>query len=146
MSTERIFGFTSVALVLVALVLAFLYLGTPGKARLITLDERRVEDLQSIAMQLNNRYGYENAALPARLPEDLAKNDPGTTQPYEFHRVTARVYELCAVFALPSAAEDEDAGNHLTGVPNLRRHGAGRTCYKINDTSRSMQPIPLLQE
>ncbi|HKU68330.1 MAG TPA: hypothetical protein VJP85_11195 [Candidatus Baltobacteraceae bacterium] len=141
MNAERIFGFAAAAVVAAALVAAFLFIGTPGSARLAALDERRGEDLQNIAVQLNNRYGYEGASLPARLPQDLAKNDPATAQPYEFHRLDANVYELCAVFASRSPHDDANEGTEIAPFGSRWHHGAGRTCYRVNDRTREVDPI-----
>jgi hypothetical protein len=140
MNAERIFGFAAVALVAAGLVLAFLLIGTPGHARLVALDARRVDDLQNIAVELNNRFGYGDTALPVHLPREVVRKDPRTKQPYEYRRLSARDYELCAVFALGSPRDDTAAGDDVTPFGRVWRHGAGRTCYKLNDRTRDVDP------
>ena len=75
-------------------------------------------------------YGTSNTTLPQRIGPSLggysvgdATRDPQTGRPYEYMRVDARHYRLCAVFNRASE----------TGGPTepYWAHGAGRTCYLL---------------
>ncbi len=133
MSVDKIFGFAAATLVAIGLLLAFLFIGTPGHARVIALDEQRARDLEVIATNLHNEYSDPPAALPAVLPERLQRLDPSTKRPYEFRRLSATNFVLCAVFGAPSQRDDTSAAAY--GDPydgRAWRHGAGRTCYKLS--------------
>jgi hypothetical protein len=139
MRLDRIFVFLAVALVLSGLVLAFRVIGTPSHARFVAIDERRVRDLQWIAGGLHERYGA-GATLPARLPEAVQKSDPATRVPYEFTRLSASEYRLCATFASRSDPE-ENSGYDAAPPYRLNwRHGAGRTCYKLDVKNGAVDP------
>ncbi|MBV8344782.1 MAG: hypothetical protein JO190_07285 [Candidatus Eremiobacteraeota bacterium] len=134
MTFNRLFGAVAFATVLAGVALAFSFLGTPAHQRLISLDDVRVWHLQRTASQLHDRY--PNGGLPARLPEDLALKDPTTEQTFEYHRVDAERYVICAVFA---TNESSDRGQvYPAGAQWVARdwkHGAGRACYELDVTA-----------
>jgi hypothetical protein len=138
MKFERFFGFAAVVLVAVGLALAFLFLGTPGNARVVALDHKRVDDLQQMAVDLHDRYGYSGGVLPATLPAAVAKNDPATNTPYEFRRLNGKTYVLCATFG-GNASEDDGEDQGLSYRRDWK-HGPGRTCYKVNVARGAIDP------
>lgn len=141
MSANRIFGVAAIAAVAGGLILAFLVIGTPGHSRLIALDERRVRDMQSIATELRDRYGDADATLPAHLPQGLERYDPSTNRPYEFRRVDAENYVLCAVFAARPQRKDASADDFsFVRTSRAWQHGTGRTCYKLNVRRSAIVP------
>lgn len=136
MNFNRLFGFCAVALVIAGLALAFGFLGTPVHQRLVSMDEQRLDDLESIASSLHQ--DYETGGLPARLPPSVTAADPATKQRYEFHRTDATHYVLCAVFSTKLGAEPEPT--NAAWRPRDWPHDAGRTCYKFDVTA---PPSPL---
>jgi hypothetical protein len=123
-TVERLAGIVAFALVAAGLLIGFVSIGPPQHMRLVALDRRRVDDLQSIERELRGaeerRHG-EAPPLPAR-GRDSWPRDPLTGAPYEYRRDGATRYRLCATFALASTAED----------PHWN-HPAGRACYRLAD-------------
>ncbi|SRR5579872_4459788 len=118
---------TGAAIVVVAvLVLGFRLLGPPRNQRDISADERRVQDLRTIAQQIFNRH-----SLPANLAElklGAAAEDPVTHAPYEFHAKSGTAYELCATFATASAESDTEYPRPNT----FWSHSKGRQCFQLD--------------
>jgi hypothetical protein len=122
----RIAALAACTIVVIGVVLAFGVIGSPAHARLLALDQRRVDDLDAIVQAIGDD-GTSKA--PARLADIRAVsvgtsfNDPVTGKPYEYHRETAHRYELCAVFTLPT--DPGDSGRW--------KHPAGRACRRYDD-------------
>jgi len=133
---DRIFGIVACVVVVVGLVLAFLVIGPPGHARQIALDRQRASDLETIASGMHGRFGETTERLPKLLPSDLLERDPVTGRIYEFQRIDAKRYTLCARFAL--AAENRDIAD--SPLPLKWPHGAGRTCYEFNVSASEVAP------
>jgi hypothetical protein len=138
-TVDKNFTLISTAAVLAAIVAGFWLLGSPGKQRLISLDSQRVQDLSSIASQMNSDLTPINEAAPAKpLPEQLPERisdqfkDPETQVPYSYRRINDNAYELCATFAL---ASDEKNVNTQVIQPlgDVRwKHPAGLHCYEFD--------------
>lgn len=99
----------STLLVAFAIVMSFVVMGSPFKQRSLRLDERRVQDLQSIQYQVINFWQTKE-----KLPESLSQlNNPmsGYSLPvdpefekgisYEYKPTGKLSFELCGTFALP---------------------------------------------
>ncbi len=137
MTAERIAGIGAFAVVVAGVAIGFATIGPPQHMRLIELDHRRVSDLQSIERSIHYsevRLAGGIVTAPPRAGAGWPR-DPVTGQPYEYHRESARQYRICATFALPSAA---DSTTYLTAG---WRHGAGRTCYRL-DSMGADQEFP----
>lgn len=131
MSVERIIGAAAVVLVIAGVVLGFAMIGPPAEMRQRSFDETRVRNLSMLAAQIRGVYGSANSALPQRIGADVGgsgvsdwKHDPQTGRPYEYKRVDARHYRLCAVFNRASDADGPYAEPYWS-------HGAGRTCFSL---------------
>jgi hypothetical protein len=138
-SFNRLFGAATVATVIAGVALAFTFLGTPRHQRLLAIDERRVEDLQRIASLLHDRY--PNGGLPNRLSPAMTLSDPATKRPYEYDRIDANHYVLCAEFTtseVPDRGEVYPAG--VQWVARDWRHGARRSCFKLDVTASPPEP------
>lgn len=99
--------------------------GSPAEARLVRLDDRRIEDLRRIS-NLVDAYWRSHRRLPGSLAEvgsepGAAGRDPVSDQPYEFRGKGDRQYELCAVFDRKSVKAEWSSWSHA----------AGRTCFPI---------------
>lgn len=138
MTKERIFSIATVVVVAAGLVLAFMYIGSPGYERQVALDRKRLQDLIETSTSLHERYGV-NPDLPKRLPPNIERSDPLTQRPYEYHRLTPKTYMLCAVFALPMQRDNE---NDVLGPVDSRswHHNAGHSCYRLD--VRQASPYP----
>ena len=124
----------AVLLVAATIAAAFLVLGSPAEQRLLRLDERRVEDLNSLRANVN-AYWRANARLPASLDEagrgtDLYK-DPVTGEPYGYRALGERAYELCASFDRPFTPESPDAAMRFWP------HPAGQHCFPFEAARRN---------
>jgi hypothetical protein len=132
---DRLFGVAVCVIVALGLVLAFLVIGPPSHARLVSLDQQRVRDLENIASRMHERFGDTTDSLPKVLPSDLTGRDPVTGRGYEFQIIDARHYALCAHFVL--AADPERISSSL---PLNWPHGPGRTCYEFNVSADDVAP------
>lgn len=116
---EKFFGFSiglagaikSSALVILVIWFSFCVMGSPKEQRLLRLDDRRVNDLQSIQWQVINHY-QQKEKLPEKL-SDLSNPLTGYSLPvdpefekgksYEYSVLDAKglKFNLCADFSLP---------------------------------------------
>ncbi|MDD5344291.1 MAG: DUF5671 domain-containing protein [Smithella sp.] len=104
-----IFSSVSFILVIAAISFSFLIMGSPAKQRSLRLDDKRIDDLQSIQYQVIN-YWQQKEKLPAKL-SDLSNPLTGYSLPvdpefekgniYEYFIKDELKFELCATFALP---------------------------------------------
>ncbi len=114
-TTGRYFAIVSSILVIVLIIWSFSIMGGPGSQRKLRLDQRRLDDLQSIQWQVIN-YWQQKQKLPEKLSDlvDPISNyslpvDPefqkGTT--YEYKKLEdqpaqkGKKFELCATFSAP---------------------------------------------
>lgn len=119
--------------ILVVLALGFHRIGPRANRRAIRADERRIEDLRSIAQEMYFR-NRRQMPMPATLAEPLQSarvslNDPVTNAPYEYHLKSGSVYELCATFATDSGAPDEGGLQPHSG---FWRHPKAHHCYQLD--------------
>ena len=118
-------------LAILAVVMAVNIMGSPMTQRKVRIDENRASDLNKLKLA-TNEWKTEHKALPATLAEvanqpgsDLRLRDPETQVPYEYERINADAYRLCAVFATDTARYKPDDWS-------LRidwTHGVRRTCF-----------------
>ena len=103
------FGLIGIILVIASISYSFMIIGSPMTQRSLRLDDRRVNDLQSIQYQVIN-YWQQKEKLPENLAE-LANPISGYSIPVEPEFEKGRTYEdtvkskltfeLCATFSLP---------------------------------------------
>ncbi|MBY0328799.1 hypothetical protein K2Q02_01760 [Patescibacteria group bacterium] len=154
---------TSIATVLViaSIVWAFSVIGGPASQRTLRLDQRRLEDLQSIQYSVIN-YWQQSEMLPkdlATLSTPLSNytvpRDPEFQKgmQYEYRALDSKSFELCATFAAPlpegwvpgqgysgsSPLMMEDTTSSSfpgSAQNNTWAHEIGRTCY-----TRTIDPV-----
>jgi hypothetical protein len=105
----------SSTLVVLAVVYGFYVMGGPGSQRDLRLDQRRIEDLQSIQYQVIN-FWQQKEKLPVSLDElknpisnYMVPQDPEFEKglSYEYRKISDKTtktnpsFELCATFTLP---------------------------------------------
>ena len=130
---DGIFALLATGVVLVAVVIGFLNLGSPSGQRQAAADRARVDDLRSVAGELHTRWKNE---LPSSLGKlgaapggrPLRITDPVTKQPYEYRLREGTVYEICATFATDSHRPD--------GAPSFWDHPKGHHCYVLDSIRR----------
>jgi hypothetical protein len=121
-------------LVIGAVVLGFVVLGSPGNQRLVQSDRRRVQMLAQLAQQINNSWNTSGKVLPSSLEKfaDVAKLDPVTHKSYVYKPKTETKYELCATFV-------KDSPETPNNDPNMSwNHPKGDYCFQFDAT----QPVP----
>ncbi len=145
-------------IVLVSIVTSFAVMGSPFTQRKLRLDERRMQDLQSIQYQVINFWQQKE-----KLPETLAElSNPISSYSvpvdpefekgvvYEYKKTGNLTFELCATFALPipkgwqeyskggggimpipatDYSTTEPAYPYGGGANESWSHEAGRTCF-----------------
>ena len=125
-----------VASVVVAATLAaaFMVMRSPADERAVTLDQRRMQDLQRIGHAVEAWYQVHDA-----LPPDLAAvaKQPGSTVPaadpasgstYEYIPGATRDYQLCAAFATDTARTGASGGYADPDAPAWD-HPVGHHCF-----------------
>lgn len=131
----------SVSIVMVAaVVIGMFFIGTPKEERARQIDQQRLSAIQSIASAIDT-YWNANDALPETLAvmqkeRDIflpSLTDPVTGMTYQYIPGENGMYQLCAVFDLPS----ENQTSIRPGFDEFGRdsgfwqHDAGRHCYDI---------------
>jgi hypothetical protein len=130
------FAIVASAVVALAVAWGFVLVGSPAGRRLERFDERRLQDLQTIAREIRymvedqNNKGSLKEPLPKTL-EEAAKRardekvnprDPETGEPYAYTVKNETTFDVCAKFARP---RDSDSGVFWN-------HPAGTHCFTIN--------------
>lgn len=158
------------AWVILLIVFSFMVIGSPKSQRALRLDDKRVQDLQSIQWSVINFWQQKE-----RLPESLTEvSNPlsGTTIPidpefekgfsYEYKKTADMSFELCATFsadmpkgwqeysggggvAYPMMAERDIATSAIypgVAVNESWDHKVGRTCYERTIDKDMYPPYP----
>ena len=123
------------AVACVSMVAALYAAGSPFRQRLLRLDARRVDALQTIQRNVNV-YHERERGLPASLdalaaaPETFLADavDPVTKTPYGYERVDDATYTLTATFDLPSPPDQDRPPWERDG---FFRHGAGEQTFRL---------------
>lgn len=129
-------------IVLVSLAYGVANIETPAQVREAKIDEKQVQDLQSIQYDIENYY-----VLNQKLPENLdtlttAPASPEGRTPYTY-KLTESGFSLCATFATSNQNQDEYAYSRpmvdkMALIPNAYdwEHPAGDYCFL-----RTINPI-----
>jgi hypothetical protein len=162
---EIIFGSVTFLIILFSLIWSFSVIGSPKQQRDWRLDERRVQDLQSIQWQVIN-FWQQKERLPENLQEIatplsgfMVPVDPefekGLT--YEYAKKDGLKFELCATFSavMPQGWNEYSSGGVMpmygerdVAVSSMPYpgfggdswvHEAGRTCFE-REIDREMFP------
>lgn len=151
-----------IAVVSVSVVVGLYFAGSPNRARQLRLDERRVNDLQTIQSQLLWHW-QSKKSLPQTLSElsmsstgYTASTDPETQVAYEYRTLGALQFELCATFSLPTEEQKSEYRGYYSSDPYFVgqmdwKHDAGRFCYirtidkdrYDQDQAAALKPVPV---
>jgi hypothetical protein len=124
---RRFNAWAGIVLVLAAIVIGFIAVGSPAKQRALRFDSQRVNDLQSIQWQIIN-YWQQKGKLPAQLSDMkddisgfIVPLDPETNEPYQYNRAVSGTkdststgdlsFQLCATFSRESL-DTKGRGNY----------------------------------
>lgn len=136
----RLLGWLSILAVVVAIVLAFLEIGSPADARRDRSDATRVERLNNVASAVRS-YFSEHKKLPADLAELPKKDhwsrsdyeDPITKEPFEYRVVDEAHFELCATFEMDWTLERaKKKGLMNWDLLPFAEHKKGRQCFTLS--------------
>lgn len=160
----------SSVIVLALIIWSFTIIGSPAQQRDWRLDERRVQDLQSIQWQVINFWQQKE-----KLPETLAETSSplsGFMTPvdpefekglvYEYRKISDMKFELCATFSaeMPQGWQEYDGGGGVMPMFSDGRdmavssmpypgvggdswlHDAGRKCFEREIDKDIYPPFP----
>jgi hypothetical protein len=108
-SMRKLFGLVSIVLVVGMIAWSFSVIGSPMDQRKLRIDQRRVDDLQSIQWQVIS-YWQQKEKLPAALTDIstplsgfMIPQDPEFQKGrvYQYAKTGDKSFELCATFDLP---------------------------------------------
>lgn len=124
------------AAVVVMIVLGFAHIGAPSAQRILRADQKRVQDLYQISLQINTHWNTGGKKIPEHLDElrNTPLADPITRTAYEYRVKEGSKYELCGVFSAPSKREK-------SGSNNAWSHPAGRYCYSLDAAQQPENPL-----
>ncbi|MBI4159927.1 hypothetical protein HY504_02050 [Candidatus Wolfebacteria bacterium] len=136
-SPERIFVWSVITIVIATVVYGFFVAGSPFRQRLVRFDERKVNDLQMIQVQIIN-FWTQKGRLPNSL-DDLRDSisgfvpprDPQSSEAYVYGKAGDLSFRLCATFNRPNLAE---RAFYKLSAPMIAwgenwDHEAGRQCF-----------------
>lgn len=151
----------STALVVAAIVWAFVVMGGPGEQRKLRLDQRRIDDLQSLQSQIIT-YWQQKETLPVSLSE-LSQpllqynipQDPEFTKgkQYEYKKINNTTFSLCATFDRPlpqgfveggaySSRDSVSSAPYSGGGAQSWVHDAGYACFDRTIDPAIYPPFP----
>ncbi len=128
-------GLSAIA-VAVMVLLGFVRIGGPSTQRMLRADQRRVQDLYQLSLQMSSRWKAEPGKLPQHLDElrDVALADPLTRAEYEYRVQDGAKYELCATFS--TASEQQNVRKSR----GFWSHPAGRSCFQFDAAQSPENP------
>jgi hypothetical protein len=166
---NKLYVGSAVVLVVFAIVYGFIVMGGPGSQRDLRLDQRRIDDLQSIQWQVIN-FWQQKGRLPESLDEFknpissfMIPQDPEFKKglSYEYNKLSDKKFELCATFTLPIPKGYVENGGYrvmpardisMSSEPYLGQgtheswdHQEGKTCFEreIDPDLYPVYPKPL---
>lgn len=150
------------AIVIAAIVMGFVAVGSPTHQRNIRFDSQRMNDLQNIQWQIVSHW-QQKQKLPATLVDlkdsisgNVIPNDPETAKPYEYAVKSATSFDICANFALKNE-DTKGQGSYYGGGRDIAvsypsyggdpanenwKHEAGRTCFTRTIDPERYPPNP----
>ena len=166
---NTLFTLVSFVLVIFIIVYSFSIMGGPGSQRKLRLDQKRIEDLQSIQYQVIN-FWQQKEKLPVSLDElknpianYIVPQDPEFQKglAYEYVKVSDKKFQLCATFTLPIPKGYVEGSGVYGGVMPVKDvstspvsvpypggindswdHQTGRTCFDREIDPEIYPPYP----
>jgi Domain of unknown function (DUF5671) len=146
LKTYKISAATSVVAVVASIIWGFTVMGLPQSQRAQQLDMTRINDLQSIQSQVTYYYQQKNAvpanlaALVDPISNYVIPNDPETKLSYQYEKLSATSFKLCANFATAVNSADGLVQNASvtslatypampSGINQNWQHDKGTVCF-----------------
>lgn len=134
---STVYFYSTIVIVFVSLVSAFLFVESPSDARLRKIDNETITRLSDIDASIQNFYDL-NQDLPNDLNQllsgpntflrEMSLYDPSTGNMFEYKSINNMKYEICADFKLSNKGVDTDDMNSYLNDKWL--HDAGRQCFQ----------------
>lgn len=141
---NNVVGIAAVSFVmLVAVIYAFIKVGSPLDARAKQFDQTRVSNLSSLKTTIDS-YAYSHHVLPTTLSDlsnsDLTTNlkDPESNKLYDYKVTGQDTYELCATFSTSSPSN----GSTLLYYDPTFKHPKGYYCFNLSNSSVTIPITP----
>lgn len=145
----RIFSYSVIALVLLAVITGLVVVGSPASEQARRLDSERINHL-SMIQSYTRDYWIKTNRLPATLDElrdplmgiEIPR-DPETGAPYEYRVLGPLSFELCATFDSAGQGDRAYPNAPITPQGELEgswSHDAGRTCFTRTINPELMRP------
>jgi len=135
-SRDTLAAILATIVVILVVALGFWKVHGPSAQRLVRADEKRLQNLDQLANEINTAYRQHGSQLPSELT-DLQKKrfaDPLTGKAPQYTGKSANVYSLCATFAA-------DGPNDYPGNFSFWKHPAGTKCFDL-DAAEQVPPAP----
>jgi hypothetical protein len=140
---KKYYGYSSVLLVIVSLVVGFIVMGSPSEARSKRFDETRISNLSEIQWRVVE-YWQRKQSLPTNLDllnDDIGgfrvPTDPESGNAYKYSIKAGNTFELCATFSLQSDASlSKTSMPYYAGFGDNWNHEAGEVCFE-----RTIDPV-----
>ena len=166
-SYRKYFAIKAIVLSLALIVWSFTVIGGPISQRNLRLDQRRVDDLQSLQWQIIN-YWQQREKLPEALSDlsdpissYMVPRDPEFQKGkvYEYEKRGPLTFALCGTFSLPMPKGYVPGGSYRimpsmrsavepavmpvpAGDVNIWDHDAGRKCFERTIDPEIYPPFP----
>lgn len=149
---NKLFAIGAGLLVLIAIIMGFVIMGSPSAARDIRLDDQRVSELQNIQNQVLFHW-QQKGEMPKQLT-DLEDSISGYRIPtlpegsnYEYRLTGETTFELCAVFnrnSVESSNRPKPSSPmyYPSGMSENWQHSEGRHCFTRTIDPKLYPPTP----
>lgn len=136
-SRDTIAAILASAAVVVVVTLGFWKTHGPSAQRLVRTDEKRIQNLNRLANEINSQYRVHDKHLPEGLSDAEKKQfaDPVTGKPPEYSSKPLNHYTLCTTFATESPKEE------LNEQFVFWIHPAGPKCFEFD----AAEQVPQVQ-
>lgn len=148
---QKTFFWTTIALVILAVVGGFVVMGSPQSQRALRFDNQKVSDLQNIQYKLVD-YWQNNGTLPDSI-ESLSDpllggpipKDPETGESYGYTKVGDLNFQLCATFNLASDSMSIARYDYYGNINSESwQHDSGNFCFDRTVNPQNLPPVKRL--
>ena len=130
---SRAFAVLALAAASTACCFGVMLTGTPGTQRHMEADNRRVQDLRTLASTLHGMPALPPSLMSLRANRPtLRVTDPETGSQYEYTVRAEKEFELCATFSAVTDPDTPQFGSQFWS------HPAGHACFAFN----TARPFP----
>jgi hypothetical protein len=151
---RKLFAISAAVLVLLAIVLGFVFMGSPATQRKIKADNQKISDLQQLESAIIYEYWQMKGSLPESLDElnslirYIPLVDRETNEPYIYNKLSDLSFELCAEFNLSS---DQNSStypemSYRVGKNGNWNHSAGEYCFERTIDPELYPPVKPLRD